>query len=289
MTIKITIMIRTNTASDPSLIPLCQNPALSRKLPPMPDATAAVHPHPLPPHPDLAKYYDPHDGKRAFVNKIFDETAADYDRIERLIGLGSGSWYRRCALARAGLAHGQLVLDVAVGTGMVAREACALTGSAQRVIGLDPSRGMLQHAADALGIRPVIGTGERLPIATGAIDFLSMGYALRHLSDLATTFAEFHRVLRPGGRLCILEITKPNGRLATLLLKFYMRTIVPGLARLIARRRSTAHLWAYYWDTIAACVPPATVQSALETAGFTNVKRRVELGIFTEYNATKPT
>jgi len=265
-----------------------QNPALSRTLPPMPDAPATVHPQPLPPHPDLARYYDPHDGKREFVRKIFDDTAADYDRIERLIGLGSGSWYRRCALARAGLTHGQLVLDVAVGTGLVAREACAITGSPQRVIGLDPSRGMLQHAADALGIRPVIGTGERLPIATSAVDFLSMGYALRHLSDLSTTFSEFHRVLRPGGRLCILEITKPTSRVATTLLKFYMRTIVPGMARLISRRRSTQHLWTYYWDTIDACVPPATVMAALNDAGFPSVTRHVELGIFTEYNAAKP-
>jgi demethylmenaquinone methyltransferase/2-methoxy-6-polyprenyl-1,4-benzoquinol methylase len=254
----------------------------------MPDATATLPRQTLPPHPDLDRYYDPRAGKRAFVRKIFDDTAADYDRIERLIGLGSGSWYRRRALERAGLSRGQLVLDVAVGTGLVAREACSLTGSPKSVIGLDPSRGMMQHAVDALGIRAVLGAGERLPIADNSVDFLSMGYALRHLSDLATTFSEFHRVLRPGGRVCILEITKPTGAFATLMLKFYMRTIVPGMARLIARRRSTQHLWAYYWETIDACVSPTTVKAAMENAGFQNVTRRVELGIFSDYTGTKP-
>ena len=253
----------------------------------MSDATATVHPQPLPPHPDLAKYYDPRSGKTDFVRKIFDDTAPDYDRIERLIGLGSGSWYRRRALERAGLKQGQLVLDVAIGTGLVAREACTITGSPQRVIGLDPSHGMLELAAHALGIRPVIATGERLPFADNSFDFLSMGYALRHLSDLSVTFAEFHRVLRPGGRLCVLEITKPAGSLATLLLKFYMRSVVPGMARIIGRRRSTQHLWTYYWDTIAACVPPTAVQAALSTAGFAAVGRHVELGIFSEYTGTK--
>jgi demethylmenaquinone methyltransferase/2-methoxy-6-polyprenyl-1,4-benzoquinol methylase len=254
----------------------------------MPDASVTVHPRPLPPHPDLPKYYNPKAGKRDFVRKIFDDTAPDYDNIERLIGLGSGSWYRRRALERAGLTHGQLVLDVAIGTGLVAREACTITGSRQLVVGLDPSPGMLELATGALGIRPVVATGERIPFADNAFDFLSMGYALRHLSDLSITFAEFHRVLRPGGRLCILEITKPAGRAATLLLKFYMRSIVPGMARIIARRRSTSHLWTYYWDTIAACVPPAAVQAALANAGFANVARHVELGIFSEYTATKP-
>ena len=84
---------------------------------------------------------------------------------------------------------------------------------------------------------------------------VSRVYALRHLSDLAAAFAEFHRVLRPGGRLLMLEITRPQGRLATLALKTYMRAVVPTIARVLARRGKTSELWRYYWDTIEACVP----------------------------------
>ena len=115
-----------------------------------------------------------------------------------------------------------------------------------------------------------------------------MGYALRHLADLSAAFAEFHRVLRPGGRLLVLEITRPQGRLATLALKTYMRTVVPTVALVVARQSKTSELWRYYWDTIEACVPPDAVLAALRTAGFRRVRRYVELGVFSEYTAFKP-
>ena len=115
-----------------------------------------------------------------------------------------------------------------------------------------------------------------------------MGYALRHLSDLRVTFAEFHRVLAPGGRLCILEITRPTRRLGNALLRFYMKLIVPTLTRMTTRDSQSQVLWKYYWDTIEACVEPAVVMNALSLAGFVDVARHVELGIFSEYTARKP-
>src|SRR5262245_14649409 len=102
------------------------------------------------PHPPLEGYYRGEDGRRAFVRRIFDDTAGDYDRIERVMALGSGRWYRRRALVRAGLAHEMEVLDVAVGTGLVAREAVAVVGNPRRVVGVDPSLGMLRGASEPL-------------------------------------------------------------------------------------------------------------------------------------------
>ncbi len=239
----------------------------------------------LAPHPLLTAYYPSNDAKRSFLRGLFDHTASDYDRIERLMALGTGSWYRRQAFLRAGLTAGQRVLDVAVGTGLTAREAAVLAGGASHVIGLDPSAGMLAHAVRQLGIRGVQGAGEQIPLADGAFDFVSMGYALRHLSDLAVTFREFRRVLRTGGRLCILEITRPRGRLAMLLLKCYMKGLVPCLTRIVAGQRDTQRLWRYYWETIDVCIAPEKVMQALIDAGFQNVRRHVELGIFSEYTA----
>jgi demethylmenaquinone methyltransferase/2-methoxy-6-polyprenyl-1,4-benzoquinol methylase len=241
----------------------------------------------LPPHPTLTRYYDDPAVKRGFLKQIFDDTAPDYDRVESILSLGSGRWYRRKALLRAGLSPGMRVLDVAVGTGLVAREEIGITGCASNIVGVDPSIGMMQRAVDSLGIAAVLGVGEQLPLPPAQFDFVSMGYALRHVADVNRAFAEFYRVLKPGGRLCILEITPPPHWPGRMLLRAYMRGLVPLLTRLTTGRANSQVLWQYYWDTIEACLTPDQVMSSLSNIGFSEVKRHTELGIFSEFTAQK--
>jgi demethylmenaquinone methyltransferase / 2-methoxy-6-polyprenyl-1,4-benzoquinol methylase len=240
------------------------------------------------PHPPLPHYYQTEADRSHWVRSMFDRTAGDYDRVERVLGLGSGSWYRRRALQRAGLESGMMVLDIGTGTGLVAREAATLVGDATRVTGVDPSSGMVEHARVPTGVRLLAGSAEDIPFADATADFLSMGYALRHISDLSTAFDEFFRVLRPGGRLCLLEITQPQSALGRALLKGYLRGLVPAVAAAISRHHDMPELMRYYWDTIAACVPPSSIMHALAAAGFVDVERDVELGVFSEYRARKP-
>ncbi|NRF67422.1 class I SAM-dependent methyltransferase [Aquincola sp. S2] len=254
-------------------------------MPPTP-APLRPEPHVLRPHTPLAEYYADEPERQQYIRRIFDDTAPDYDRIERVLAFGTGPWYRRRALQRAGLAVGAKVLDVGIGTGLVAREALKLIGPNGRLVGVDPSPGMMNEVL-LPGVELLQGKAESLPRPDASSDFVSMGYALRHISDVTAAFAEFHRVLKPGGRLLVLEITKPTGRFATRMLKGYMHAVVPLIARVVARRRDTAELWRYYWDTIEACIPPEAVIEALREAGFTSVQRYVELGIFSEYTAIK--
>lgn len=237
------------------------------------------------PHAILPEYYATPEARRGFIARTFDAGAADYDRVDRLLALGSGSWYRRQALLRAGLVPGMRMLDVAVGTGLVAKEAVRILGDARGIVGIDPSAGMM-GAAGRAGPALVRGRAEALPFASHAFDFLSLGFALRHLDDLAAVFREFHRVLKPGGRLLLLEITRPEGAFANACLKVYMRGAVPWLSRLVARRPETPRLYRYYWDTIEACAPPASVVATIAAAGFSSVDRFVQLGIFSEYRAS---
>jgi demethylmenaquinone methyltransferase/2-methoxy-6-polyprenyl-1,4-benzoquinol methylase len=239
----------------------------------------------LPPHPALRQYYA--GAKWPFVRRMFDHGAADYDRVERIMALGTGSWYRRQALLRAGLRPGMRVLDMAVGTGLVAREAMGIVGEPSLVLGVDPSSGMLGQTHQRLPITLVQGTGEQVPLADGAFDFVSMGYALRHLADLNRSFREFARVLKPGGTLCVLEMTPPRRRAGRAALRLYMRYVVPCLSRLGARHSDSPALWRYFWDTVEACVEPQRVMDAMRTAGFAQVQRHVELGVFSEYTARK--
>ena len=155
-----------------------------------------------------------------------------YDHVNRLLSFGSGGWYRRRALERVGLRPGMTVLDVAIGTGLVARQALAITGDPRAVIGLDVSAGMLAEVKRLFDIPLMQGLMEQLPVADGCCDMISMGYALRHVADLNATFREFHRALRPGGVLLILEIARPATPLKRGVIKFYMGRVIPRPSRL---------------------------------------------------------
>ncbi len=241
----------------------------------------------LPPHPELTRYYANGGAKRGFLKSIFDNTAEDYDRVENIVALGSGRWYRRNALIRAGLRPGMRALDVAIGTGLVAREAMALVAPGGSVTGLDPSLGMISRARSALDLSVVLGVGEQLPFEDGTFDFLSMGYALRHLSDLRLAMSEFRRVLKPGGRVCLLEIARPDGVVRRKLMEAYFRGLLPIVSRLISTRPQTGRLWVYYWETIDQCVPAMTVLRAMSDAGLIDVARYTELGMFAEYTGRR--
>ena len=239
------------------------------------------------PHIPLTDYYQTEQDRQAYLRQIFDNTAPDYDRIEAMLAWGTGSRYRRTALVRGGLKSGMKILDVGVGTGLVAAQACLLVGDPALVTGVDPSPGMMAASKLPKTMVLIEGRAEALPFPDNHFDFLSMGYALRHISDLGVAFAEFERVLKPGGRLCILEITQAKSPLGRWFLKSYMRGVIPLLTRLVSKQKDTATIWRYYWDSIEACVPPEQVMATLSAAGLTHVAQHLEVGVFSEYQATK--
>lgn len=245
-------------------------------------------PTPIAPHPVLQDYYSDMSERRDRVDHMFDASAEHYDWITDVMSFGSGRWYRRQALVRAGVSEGQQVLDVGAGTGVVSWLAQDLVGDDGLVVALDPSKGMLAEARK-LGVKHTTqGLGEKLPFPDNTFDHLTMGYALRHVADLNTAFSEYLRVLKPGGKILLLEISRPKGKLMTFLMRIYLKGIVPNLARIFRRSNDTKMLMRYYWDTIEQCVPPDTILQALSEAGAENAQRHVVLGIFSEYSGTKP-
>jgi len=239
----------------------------------------------LAPHPTIEGHYREPEKRQEYVDGLFDSAAPHYEWICSVMSLGSGALYRRQALQRLGLRPGMKLLDVATGTGLVAREATSLAGGSG-VIGLDPSRGMLEQARRTVTAPLVQARGEALPFADARFDALSMGYALRHVSDLHAAFREYHRVLRPRGRVLILEISRPASRLGLGLARLYLKRFVPFITRVGTGSADAQRLMDYYWDTIEHCVPPEAILDAMRRAGF-EATRRVQGGLLSEYVGLK--
>ncbi|HEX6159395.1 MAG TPA: class I SAM-dependent methyltransferase [Thermoanaerobaculia bacterium] len=238
----------------------------------------------VPPHQPLTRYYEDPSKREGFVRDIFDETAPWYDWASQFISFGSGDRYRRDALQRHGLAAGMKLLDLAAGTGPVTRAACTVI-EPRNVVAADASLGML--LSGSIPAPRVNHPAERLPFRDASFDLISIGFALRHFADLRVVFEECRRVLRPGGRVLILEITAPESGVARAFLGAYMGHVVPFAVRVRTRSARAAELFRYYWETTRDCVRPEVILGTLVEAGFHDAKRHVEMGIFSEYSAKR--
>jgi len=221
------------------------------------------------------------------LRRLFDASAPIYNRVDALGSFGTGLRYRQDALGRAGLKPGMQVIDVACGTGLMSLAATRQTQGHVRIVGVDPSPGMLAHVPAHLPGELRKGTATALPVETASADFLMMGYALRHVEDWPAAFAEFSRVLRPGGRLLILEITCPSHRLARGFFHAYFGGFLPALGCLVTGRSQAWHLYRYYWRSMVRARPPGTVVQTLAHAGFTDVAHVARHGFLSEYTAVR--
>ncbi len=153
--------------------------------------------------------------KRPFVQRLFTRIAPRYDWFNRLASLGLDQRWRREALARGGVEAGQRVLDVCAGTGDLSILCARRQGADGLVVGVDLNGAMLQQAqrkqhAHGLAIQWCQGDAETLPFASDSFDRVVIGFSTRNLSDLTSGLGEMIRVLRPNGRLIILETGYPT-------------------------------------------------------------------------------
>jgi len=245
---------------------------------------------PVPPHTPLTQYYGDaaNAARERYVADLFNKTAKHYNTVEKMFG-NVGLLYRRIALRRAGLRPGMKVLDVAMGTAAVGRGAAKIVGPTGLVVGVDPSQGMLAEAAKVFKGPRVRGYGQALPIKSDYFDFVTMGIALRHVSDLRAAFSEYFRVLKPGGRVWILEGHVPKSALGMKVTRFVWAQLVPGMTLVATGSREAKELMDYYWDTVDKAVPPETIVRILGEVGFENARGQVTLpGGFIEYTGRKP-
>lgn len=239
-------------------------------------------------HALIAGYHANRAQRLSFVRDMFNRTARHYDAANRLFSLGSGALYRRVCLRWAGLTPGMRVLDIAVGTGLLAREMLALTRDPAAITGIDVSAAMLAIARAKLPIPLIEAAAESLPLRADSFDLAAMGYALRHIADITSTLREALRVLRPGGTILLLEISAPRKKLNRALAAFYIGRLIPLLSLVTTRSPRARTLMRYHWDTIVSYMPPESVLAALRDAGFERVEVWTELDLFHCFKARKP-
>lgn len=235
----------------------------------------------------VGDYYSTSDGKQQFLREIFDRTAPYYEGIARWGWFGTGDLYRRNVLRRAGIQPHMRVIDVASGTGPVARALLRLLDSPDQIVCVEPSAGMIFESRKTVPCVHLQATAEALPVEDRSFDFLTMGFALRHVDDLEATFREFHRVLKDGGKALIVDITVPDSRLGRLFFKAYFKHILPSLTLLFSRSREAHRLMKYYWETMEQMTGRDDVTQIMREAGFRSVSHRVLLGCFSEYEAAR--
>jgi demethylmenaquinone methyltransferase/2-methoxy-6-polyprenyl-1,4-benzoquinol methylase len=171
------------------------------------------------------------------VRSMFDAIAPRYDLINRLMTFGLDQAWRRATVSALGLPTNSLLLDLACGTGDLTRLA---QKQGHRVIGADLSRGML--AANSSGVPLVHGDCSRLPFPDASFDGLICGYALRNFTELDGAFAEMARVLRPGGRLAVLEVDAPTSKVLGLGYRVWFDHVVPVMGGLLSDREAYHYL-----------------------------------------------
>jgi demethylmenaquinone methyltransferase/2-methoxy-6-polyprenyl-1,4-benzoquinol methylase len=211
----------------------------------------------------------PSDGsKAAFVEAMFDRISPRYDLMNRLMTFGMDRVWRRRAIEALGLKPGAAMLDLACGTGDLANEAIARVAF---VVGLDFSDGMLREARRRnIGCALVRGDALALPLARASCDAIVTGFALRNFTDLARVFLECARVLKPGGRIALLEVDSPRNALLRVVYRVYFHALLPLLGRLIADRRA----YSYLSSSVVYLPCESSLFEILQTAGFENLRKQ---------------
>jgi len=199
------------------------------------------------------------------VRAMFDTIAPRYDLVNRVMTFGLDGRWRRATVSALRLPAGSLVLDVACGTGDLCRQ---LAAAGHRAVGVDLSAGMLAHGR-AGGAPLVQGDALSLPLAAGAVDGAVSGFALRNVADLGMLFAELARVVRPGGRVSLLEVAVPTNPLLRAGHKAWFEVAVPRIGGAL----SDAAAYRYLPRSVAYLPPPPDMVAALEGAGFVDARR----------------
>lgn len=214
--------------------------------------------------------------REQYVQDLFRRVAPRYDFLNRLLSFRRDVAWRRFTARHAGLKPGDSVLDVATGTGDLAFDLAAVTGPEGRVVGLDFTEEMLVRArekADKLGLGDVCefvqGNALDLPFEDDQFDAATIAFGLRNVVDRERCLLEMRRVVRPGGRVLVLEFSQPVWPVFRQVYLLYFRHVLPFIGRLV---QGDADTYRYLPETVLAFPDQESLAANMRNLGFRNVR-----------------
>jgi demethylmenaquinone methyltransferase / 2-methoxy-6-polyprenyl-1,4-benzoquinol methylase len=228
--------------------------------------------------------------KKLQVARMFDTISGNYDFLNHFLSLGIDKLWRKKAIKLLEQDHPKLILDVATGTGDFAIQALSLKPT--KIIGVDISEGMLEMGRKKMiekGVSETIemrnADSESLPFEENKFDAIIVAFGVRNFEDLNKGLAEMLRVLKPGGRVVILEFSKPTSAIIKPLYQFYFRFITPAIGKFFSR---DSHAYEYLPESVNAFPDGQDFTSILNQLGYKNTScKPLTFGISSLYTGTK--
>jgi demethylmenaquinone methyltransferase/2-methoxy-6-polyprenyl-1,4-benzoquinol methylase len=225
------------------------------------------------------------------IREMFDAIAPRYDFLNRLLSLGIDQRWRRFAVGQIRCPDGGKVLDVATGTGDVALAIAATTPSSVGICGIDFSPQMvalgvekIRNSPHAARIDLQVAPCEDIPFADDTFDAATIAFGIRNVVDRLAGLKEMRRVLKPTGRVVILEFSNPRSKLFKTLYNFYFLKVLPVIGGMF----STFSAYKYLPDSVLEFPPQEEFKQTMAEAGFRNIVHHdLTLGIATVYVGEK--
>jgi demethylmenaquinone methyltransferase/2-methoxy-6-polyprenyl-1,4-benzoquinol methylase len=212
------------------------------------------------------------------VNSMFSRIARRYDVANHLLSGGIDVWWRRCLVRAVQQAKPRKILDLATGSGDVAFALSRGVPTADKIVGMDFCQPMLDEAVKKQAARPGMaanvlfqqGDGLALPLPDESFDAVTISFGLRNMADRRKSLSEMRRILRPGGRLFVLEFSQPSKWFRPLYF-FYLRKVLPTIAGIVTGDRAA---YRYLNETIEQFPDRSSLAEEIRQAGFGSVSAK---------------